>query len=147
MPSRVSLSPALEVSKRPSPFQRFRHLWQYRELLGNLVRKELKVKYKNSVLGFVWSLLNPLMYLVVFSVVFQVVLQVKVPYYAIFFLSGLLAWNFFSAGSSSGTTRDRGERPAGDEGVVPARGARARRRSARRSCTSSCRASCCSGRL
>ena len=51
IPNRVELSPALEVSKRPSPFQRMRHLWRYRELLGNLVRKELKVKYKNSVLG------------------------------------------------------------------------------------------------
>ena len=40
-----------------------------------MVRKELKVKYKNSVLGFAWSLLNPLLYLVVFYVVFQVVLK------------------------------------------------------------------------
>jgi ABC-2 type transport system permease protein len=104
VPGRVALSPAFEVSKRPSPLQRLGHLWQYRELLGNLVRKELKVTYKNSVLGFVWSLLNPVLYLVVFSVVFQIVLQVKVPYFAIFFLSGLLAWNFFSVGLSNGTT-------------------------------------------
>ncbi len=103
-PSRVSPRPALEISKRPSPLQRLRHLWQYRELLGNLVRKELKVKYKNSVLGFVWSLLNPLMYLVVFSFVFGAVLHVKVPYYGIFFLSGLLAWNFFSAAVMGGTS-------------------------------------------
>jgi len=104
IPSRVSLSPTQEVSKRPSPLTRVRHLWQYRELLGNLIRKELKVKYKNSVLGFVWSLLNPLMYLVVFSFVFGAVLQVKVPYYGIFFLSGLLAWNFFSSGVMGGTS-------------------------------------------
>ena len=104
IPDRVQLSPALEVSKRPTPLQRIRHLWQYRELIGNLTRKELKVKYKNSILGFVWSLLNPLMYLVVFSVVFSIVLKVQIPYYGIFFLSGLLAWNFFSTGLSAGTS-------------------------------------------
>lgn len=103
VPDRAQLSPALEVSKRPNPFERIRHLWQYRELIGNLTRKELKVKYKNSVLGFVWSLLNPLMYLVVFSLVFGVVLNVDIPYYGIFFLSGLLAWNLFSAALSAGT--------------------------------------------
>lgn len=104
IPDRVSDSPALEVSKRPNPFQRIGHLWQYRELVANLTRKELKVKYKNSVLGFVWSLLNPLMYLVVFSLVFNIISAVPVPYYGIFFLSGLLAWNLFSAALGQGTS-------------------------------------------
>jgi ABC-2 type transport system permease protein len=103
-PANADLSPALEVSKRPRPHQRVRHLWQYRELVGNLTRKELKVKYKNSVLGFAWSLLNPLMYLVVFSLVFGEVLDVNIPYYGLFFLSGLLAWNLFSTGLSAGTS-------------------------------------------
>lgn len=97
------LGPAQEVSRRPNPLERLRAVWRYRELLGNLVRKELKVKYKNSVLGFVWTLLNPALYLVVFSVVFQEVLRVQIPYYAIFFLSGLLVWNFFSTAVNSGT--------------------------------------------
>jgi len=104
VPERASPSPALEVSKRPTPMQRLRLLWQYRELVGNLTRKELKVKYKNSVLGFVWSLLNPLMYLVVFSLVFSIIAKTSVPYFGIFFLSGLLAWNLFSAGLSAGTS-------------------------------------------
>ena len=99
----VQPSPATEISKRPNPIERAVNVWRYRELLGNLVRKELKVKYKNSVLGFLWTLLNPMLYLVVFSLVFTEVLQVKVPYYAIFFLSGLLAWNFFAAALSAGT--------------------------------------------
>lgn len=98
------IGPALEVSRRPSPVQRMVNVWRYRELLGNLTRKELKVKYKNSVLGFVWTLLNPTLYLVVFSVVFQEVLRVQIPYYAIFFLSGLLVWNFFSTALGAGTS-------------------------------------------
>lgn len=97
------IPPALEVSRRPNPIQRIVNVWRYRELLGNLTRKELKVKYKNSVLGFVWTLLNPALYLVVFSLVFAEVLRVQVPYYAIFFLSGLLVWNFFSTSLSAGT--------------------------------------------
>ncbi|MBI2709212.1 MAG: ABC transporter permease [Actinobacteria bacterium] len=93
-----------EMSKRPNPLERAVNVWRYRELLVNLTRKELKVKYKNSVLGFVWTLLNPALYLVVFSLVFQVVLQVKIPYYGIFFLAGLLGWNFFATAVSAGTT-------------------------------------------
>lgn len=104
VPERARPSPALEVSKRPTPLQRLRQLWQYRELVANLTRKELKVKYKNSVLGFVWSLLNPLMYLVVFSLVFSIIAKTSVPYFGIFFLSGLLAWNLFSSALSGGTS-------------------------------------------
>jgi ABC-2 type transport system permease protein len=86
----------LEATAAPSPLRRAREVWRYRELLGNLVRKELKVKYKNSALGFVWSLLNPALYLVVFYVVFQLVLKAGIPNFAIFLLAGLLPWNLFA---------------------------------------------------
>ena len=52
---------------------------QYRELLVGMVRKELKIKYKNSVLGFAWSLLNPLLYLVVFYIAFTKILGRAFP--------------------------------------------------------------------
>jgi len=90
-------------AEAPSLAQRLAAVWAYRELLGNLTRKELKVKYKNSVLGFMWSLLNPLLYLIVFSVVFQEILRAQIPTYAIFLLSGLLVWNLFSNGLASAT--------------------------------------------
>lgn len=83
--------------------QRLAAIWSYRELLGNLTRKELKVKYKNSILGFLWSLLNPLLYLIVFSVVFQEILRAQIPTYAIYLLSGLLVWNLFAAGLAGAT--------------------------------------------
>jgi ABC-2 type transport system permease protein len=91
------------VSRRPGPIERARNVWEYRELLANLVRKELKVKYKNSVLGFVWSLLNPLLYLVVFSIVFQAIMKAGIAYFPIFLLSGLLCWNLFSNGLGGST--------------------------------------------
>lgn len=94
----------LQAAERPGPVARLVNVWRYRELLGNLTRKELKVKYKNSVLGFVWSLLNPALYLVVFSIVFGVILKSGIPKFAIFMLAGLLPWNLFSTavGSSTG---------------------------------------------
>ena len=71
---------------------------QYRELLVGMTRKELKVRYKNSVLGFAWSLVNPLLYLVVFYVAFDVILQASTPAFPLFLLSGLLVWNLFGTG-------------------------------------------------
>jgi len=72
------------------------------ELLANLVRKDLKVKYQNSTLGFVWSLLNPLWLLAVYGVVFGVVLKNGVPKFPVYLMSGLLVWNLFSGGVTGG---------------------------------------------
>ena len=81
--------------------QRIRELWGYREVLLNLVRKELKVKYTGSVLGAVWSLLNPVVFLAVFTFVAKV-LGAAAKDYAEFLLAGLLAWNLFSVSLTSG---------------------------------------------
>lgn len=82
---------------------RVRDIFKYRELLANLVRKDLKVRYKSSVLGFLWSLLNPAMLLVVYYFVFSVLLGSGIQRFPIYLLSGLLAWNLFSVGLMSAT--------------------------------------------
>jgi len=81
--------------------QRVRELWSFREVLLNLVRKELKVKYTGSVLGAIWSLLNPLVFLGVFYFVGQI-LGAAATNYPVFLLAGLLPWNLFSASLSQG---------------------------------------------
>jgi len=81
---------------------RLRELLSHREVLLNLVRKELKVKYTASVLGAVWSLLNPLVFLAVFSFV-AAVFNNDVPDFPVFLLSGLLAWNFVSNALQAGS--------------------------------------------
>jgi ABC-2 type transport system permease protein len=91
------------VAPRRTVTESITGIWRYRELLLNLVRKELKVRYKNSTLGFLWSMLNPAMYLVVFYVVFQLVLKAGIPYFPVYLLSGLLAWNLFSASLAGAT--------------------------------------------
>ncbi|MBT6201443.1 MAG: ABC transporter permease [Bacteroidetes Order II. Incertae sedis bacterium] len=83
-------------------FGSLRRVFVFRELLINLTRHELRLRYKNSILGFVWSLLNPLLYLVIYSVVFQEILRTQIPLFAIFLLSGLLIWNFLAASLSAG---------------------------------------------
>jgi ABC-2 type transport system permease protein len=83
-------------SPRLHPGSRLREIWASRELLSNLVRKEVKVKYKSSVLGVAWSMLNPILYLAVFTLVFTVVLKNNVPHFPVYLLSGLLAWNLFA---------------------------------------------------
>src|SRR3990170_8081789 len=83
-------------SPRLRPLSRLRDVYGYREILANLVRKELKVKYTKSVLGAVWSMLNPILYLAVFSFVFAFVLKPNIPHFPVYLLSGLVAWNLFA---------------------------------------------------
>lgn len=91
------------VESEPSLFRRAAQVWRYRELLRNLIGKELRLKYKNSVLGYAWSLLNPVLYLVVYFFVFQVVFGNGIPDFPIFLLTGLLTWNLFSVALSTAT--------------------------------------------
>ena len=92
---RTSEPPKLDVRRRA------RLILAHREVLSNLVRKELKVKYTASVLGAVWSLLNPVVFLAVFSFVVKVTRN-SFPDYPVYLLSGLLAWNLFSVSLTTG---------------------------------------------
>ncbi len=77
--------------------RKLRELLRYRELVENLIVRDLKVRYKHSVLGFVWSLLNPLLLMVVFTVVFTVMLpNYTIPKFPVFVLCALLPWTFFN---------------------------------------------------
>lgn len=81
--------------------KRLATLWTFRELLQNLVVRDLKVRYKNSILGFLWSLVNPLLLMAVFTVVFTIMLpNLSVPKFPVFVLCALLPWNFFNTSIS-----------------------------------------------
>jgi len=71
-------------------------LLRYRQLVAVLVVRELKVRYKRSVLGLLWTMLNPLLLMVVYTVVFATIMRAAERNFAIFVLSGLLPWLFFS---------------------------------------------------
>src|SRR6202035_5870261 len=65
-------------------------------LVFNLVGRNLKVKYRRSVLGVLWTLLSPLATVMIFYFVFKVILKVQIPHYMAFLVSGVLPWSFFS---------------------------------------------------
>ncbi len=68
-----------------------------RDLLRELVARDMKLRYKRSVLGVAWSLLNPLAHLGVFYFVFGFVLPLNIPNYAMYLLTGVLAWSWFQS--------------------------------------------------
>jgi ABC-2 type transport system permease protein len=78
-------------------------IYRYRELIWALALKDLKLRYKRSVLGFLWALLNPALLMLVLSLVFATILKAAIPHYAIFLLSALLPWTFFSQSLSYAT--------------------------------------------
>ncbi|MHB8190771.1 MAG: ABC transporter permease [Ferrimicrobium sp.] len=86
------------VGPKIGVFTRLANIWRYRDLLRGLVSKEIRVKYKDSALGFIWSLLNPAMFILIYYIVFQKVLGNGIPLFAIYIATGLLCWNLFSNG-------------------------------------------------
>lgn len=85
--------------------QSVRDVWAYRELLGLLTRRELKARYKDSALGFFWTLIRPLSQLLIYYVALGKFLGAEraIPDYAIFVFTGLTAWQLFSEIVSAGT--------------------------------------------
>ena len=73
-----------------------RDTYRYRELIWALALKELRVRYKRSVLGFLWALLNPALLMIILTIVFGTLMRFRIDHYAIFLLSMLLPWTFFS---------------------------------------------------
>jgi lipopolysaccharide transport system permease protein len=80
-----------------------RRVWRYREFLRGLVVRNLKVKYQRSLLGFVWTLVNPLLTVTILVIVFSHVVRIQVPQYWAFLLSGYFVWNFMLQTLSTGT--------------------------------------------
>jgi len=88
MPRRAPATPATELSR-----------WIYlRDLLRELIARELKIRYERSVLGVLWAVVNPLAQLVVFVFVFQYVVRLTIPHYPLFVFSGVIAWNWTREG-------------------------------------------------
>lgn len=81
-----------------------KELWQYREMISSLVKRDLKSRYKGSVLGFFWMFLNPLLQVFVYSIVFSTIMRMDIPKFYLFLFVALVPWLFFSTCLSAGTT-------------------------------------------
>lgn len=83
----------------------FKEIFDYRQMIFSLVRKDLRGRYKGSVLGFLWTFVNPLLQLVVYSFVFSTILRVvDVENYYIFLFVALIPWIFFSSSVTGGSS-------------------------------------------
>lgn len=103
-PARVDATPQLSATESAELEARRRTQTRVRfELLTGMVRKDFKLKYQGSVLGFIWSLINPLFLFAVYGFVFGVVLGTGIPAFPIYVMSGLLTWNLFSGSLGSAT--------------------------------------------
>jgi len=81
----------------------FRDIYRYREAVRNMVARDLKVRYSNSVLGIVWSLFSPLLMTLVYYVVFTYLVHQDIAKFPVYLMAGLMPWTFF-ASSLVGTT-------------------------------------------
>ncbi|MCI5959731.1 MAG: ABC transporter permease [Lachnospiraceae bacterium] len=79
-----------------------KEIWDYREMIASLVRRDLRGRYKGSVLGFLWTFLNPLLQLVVYTVVFSVIMRAGIEDYYLFLFVALVPWTFFSTAVGGG---------------------------------------------
>lgn len=94
--------PVYDSSRRQLPIlSELLEIWRYRDLIFLLVRRDVTARYKRSVLGIAWTMLNPLGMMIVLTIVFSQVFRVSIEGYPAFVLSGLIVWNFFSQVSSA----------------------------------------------
>lgn len=82
----------------------WKEIYKYREFLKNNISKDLRTRYKGSFFGFLWTLLNPLLMLIVYSTLFSVIVKMPVDNYPIFLFCTLLSWNFFHSSIQSSSS-------------------------------------------
>lgn len=78
-------------------------VYRFRWLLYELVKRDIKLRYRGSLLGIAWTLLNPLLFMGVYTLVFSVIMRSTIQHYPLFLLSGLIPWMWFSAAVTQAT--------------------------------------------
>jgi lipopolysaccharide transport system permease protein len=77
--------------------KQIKELYEYREMIASLVKKDLRGRYKGSVLGFLWTFINPLLQLLVFTLVFSIIMRAGYEQYYLFLFVALVPWMFFAS--------------------------------------------------
>jgi lipopolysaccharide transport system permease protein len=96
-PTSPSPAPFFDSAQKTSWLTDMGELWEYRFLLRSLILRDLKSRYKNSLLGVLWSLLNPLFMMLIYTVLFTILIpNDDIHHYPVFILVALIPWNFFS---------------------------------------------------
>ena len=82
--------------------QLINNLYNYRELLKSNVKKEIRGKYKGSILGILWSFVNPLLMVLVYAIVFPYIMRVKTDNYLVYLITAIIPWNYFTTAINQG---------------------------------------------
>jgi ABC-2 type transport system permease protein len=104
--------PIYDSARRPPRFvEEARGLWTYRNLVVEMAIRDIKIRYKRSVLGVVWTMLAPLLNMIALTLVFSALLKQQIDNYPLYFLAGSLFWTFFAqtTNSASSQTLDANE--------------------------------------
>ncbi|MCD7836151.1 MAG: ABC transporter permease [Lachnospiraceae bacterium] len=76
---------------------RFKEIYAYRDMIGSLVQRELRGKYKGSVLGFLWTFINPLCQIIVYTIVFSIIVRSDLDKFYVYIITGMIPWLFFDS--------------------------------------------------
>lgn len=93
------------MGRRAAPIEELYELWRYRDLLLQLIDRDIKLRYRRSVLGIVWTLLNPLMMMLVLTFVFSQIFRFAIPLYPVYLLAGTVLWIFVTQATTSSMTQ------------------------------------------
>ena len=83
--------------------KKIKEIYGYREMIFSLVKRDLRGRYKASVLGFLWTFINPLCQILVYTFVFQFIMRTGIEQFSVYLISGMIPWIFFSTAVSGGT--------------------------------------------
>ena len=83
---------------------KIKEIYGYREMIVSMIRRDLRGRYKASVLGFLWTFLNPLFQLFIYTMVFSIIMRANIEDFYIYLFIGLVPWNFFSASLAGGSS-------------------------------------------
>lgn len=83
---------------------KLKEIYNYRTMIASLIQRDLRGRYKGSVLGFAWTFLNPLLQLVVYTAVFSTIMRAGIEDYYLFLFVALIPWIFFSASLTGGAS-------------------------------------------
>jgi ABC-2 type transport system permease protein len=112
--------PVYDSARRPPRWiEEATQLWRYRGLVHELVIRDIKVRYKRSVLGILWTMLTPLLNMVALTLVFSAILKQAIENYPVYFMAGSIFWTFFSQTTSSAASQSMASNELAKRMFVP----------------------------
>lgn len=105
--------------RRPNWVEEAVSLWAFRGLIHELVIRDIKVRYKRSVLGILWTMLAPLLNMIALTPVFSAILRTAIQNYPVYFMTGSIFWTFFSQTTMSVTAQTLGSNELAKRTFVP----------------------------